>query len=228
MTIIHGQRAITPKQRFTPTVSPTTPYVRCVWKRGFDFVAASSALLFLWPFLLFIYLLIRFETGSPALFKHTRIGMGKVAFKCWKFRTMVVDADEQLKKLLEQPELALEWAATQKLRNDPRITKIGAFLRKTSLDELPQLWNILIGDMSFVGPRPVTRTEIKRYGSQVTAYLSLRPGLTGPWQVGGRSTTSFTHRVKLDVEYSETASFATDLALILKTSALVFGDRTAA
>lgn len=154
--------------------------------------------------------------------------MGKAAFKCWKFRTMVVDADEQLKKLLEQPELALEWAATQKLRNDPRITKIGAFLRKTSLDELPQLWNILIGDMSFVGPRPVTRTEIKRYGSQVSAYLSLRPGLTGPWPVGGQSTTSFTHRVKLDVEYSETASFATDLALILKTSTLVFGDRTAA
>jgi exopolysaccharide production protein ExoY len=205
-----------------------TPYVSSFWKRSFDIAAAASALLFLSPFLLLIFFLIRLETGTPSVFKHTRIGRNRVAFKCLKFRTMVMDADEQLKKLLEQPELAEEWNANQKLLNDPRITKIGAFLRKTSLDELPQLWNILVGDMSFVGPRPVTRAETRRYGHQASAYFSVRPGLTGPWQVGGRSSTSFSYRVKLDVEYAQSATFFGDMILILKTTTLVLGDRTAA
>jgi exopolysaccharide production protein ExoY len=228
VTIIHTQSEILVQHEITHKAAVPAPYVRSACKRSFDIIAAGSAILFLLPFLLVIYAFIRLESGSPALFKHTRIGMNKAAFKCWKFRTMVVDADEQLKKLLEQPELAREWAANQKLQNDPRITKIGAFLRKTSLDELPQLWNILVGDMSFVGPRPVTRAETKRYGHQACAYFSIRPGLTGPWQVGGRSSTSFSYRVNLDVEYSENATFLKDCVLILKTATLVFGDRTAA
>lgn len=197
-------------------------------KRAFDIVVSGTALVFLVPFLLFLYVVVRLEGGAPALFRHTRIGRNGKAFSCLKFRTMVVDADRRLEELLRDPVVAAEWRETQKLRNDPRITRIGRFLRRTSLDELPQLWNIFVGDMSLVGPRPVTRSELSRYGTIVGCYLAVRPGLTGPWQVGGRSNTTFSYRVELDRRYSVNSSFWGDIGYLFKTVWVVFGDRTAA
>jgi exopolysaccharide production protein ExoY len=204
------------------------PYVNSWVKRLFDCVAAGIGLVVLSPFLAFVFLLVKLEGGGDALFRHTRVGRNGHAFKCLKFRTMVQDADVRLAELLKDPVIAAEWRETQKLKKDPRITKIGGFLRKTSLDELPQLWNIFVGEMSLVGPRPVTTPELARYGNAVAAYLSVRPGLTGPWQIGGRSDTTFEKRVGMDHQYAISATFANDLVCILKTATVVLGDKTAA
>lgn len=187
-------------------------------KRLTDTVIASVALIFLLPVLVPIALLVRLSDGGPAIFRQKRIGRNGEEFFCLKFRSMHVDAAQQLKELLERdPRAREEWKATQKLENDPRITRLGNFLRKTSLDELPQLINIIKGDMSIVGPRPIVRNEIEKYGEYFRHYSSVRPGLTGLWQVSGRSETTYDERVALDVEYVQDRSYFMDLKIMAMT-----------
>lgn len=160
--------------------------------------------------------------GANIFFGHRRIGRDGKVFKCWKIRTMVTDAELRLREHLAQnPEAAAQWARDHKLDNDPRITRIGNFLRKTSLDELPQVWNILRGEMSFVGPRPIVRMELHKYGIHRPAYTSVRPGATGLWQVSGRNNISYDERVQLDVNYVQGMTFRQDLKLIAKTVMVV-------
>lgn len=160
--------------------------------------------------------------GTKLFFGHRRIGKNGKVFKCWKIRTMVVDAETRLREhLANNAEAAVEWARDHKLENDPRITGVGRFLRRTSLDELPQIWNVLKGDMSFVGPRPIVRTELHKYGSSRPAYTSVRPGVTGLWQVSGRNDTSYGERVALDVAYVDSMTFWRDLKLIAKTALVI-------
>jgi undecaprenyl-phosphate galactose phosphotransferase len=186
-------------------------------KPAFDFAIALGLVLFLAPLLLALALLIR-RDGGPAVFAHRRIGINGRPFGCFKFRTMVTDAEHRLAALLaSDAAAAAEWAATHKLKADPRITRLGAFLRRTSLDELPQLFNVLRGEMSLVGPRPVVASEMPRYAEDAAYYCKARPGLTGLWQVSGRSDTSYERRVRLDVWYVRNWSFWHDLAILIKT-----------
>jgi Undecaprenyl-phosphate galactose phosphotransferase WbaP len=190
-------------------------------KRVFDTTAALLLLIVLSPFMLLIAWLVR-RDGGPALFAHPRIGKKAKVFKCYKFRTMVVDAEKTLEKLLQQrPELRQQWLAERKLQSDPRVNKIGRFLRRTSLDELPQLLNVIRGEMSLVGPRPVVRSELRRFGSDVGYYLLVRPGMTGLWQISGRSDTDYDKRVYLDAWYVKNWSFWYDLIILLKTIKVV-------
>ena len=189
-----------------------------VMKRVTDFVLSGAALVFLLPVLLPLAIAIRLSDGGPALFKQRRIGRDGKEFRCYKFRSMVVDADVRLQQLLESDPLARkEWQETQKLENDPRITPFGQFLRKSSLDELPQLINILKGEMSIVGPRPIVQNEVEKYGDYFAHYCQVRPGLTGLWQVSGRSDTSYGERVLLDVQYVSDWSYIGDIKIIAKT-----------
>ena len=157
--------------------------------------------------------------GGPAFYGQQRVGRGGRLFTCWKIRTMVPDADAQLEGFLCDPALRAEWDRTQKLRDDPRVTRLGRFLRATSFDELPQLWNILRGEMSFVGPRPFTPDQTHLYPG--SAYFSLRPGLTGFWQVGPRNDVSFAARAVDDARYAREIGLATDLAVLARTAAVV-------
>lgn len=168
--------------------------------------------------LIFLYLCI-LHRGSP-IFAHERVGQNGKFFKCYKFQTMRPDAKKLLQiHIAENEEAAIEWQETHKLKNDPRIYgRFCEFLRKTGLDELPQILNILRGDMDVVGPRPVTSQELPRYGDNITHYYSVRPGLTGQWQVSGRNDISYEERVTLDVEYIKTATLYTDLTIIVKTA----------
>jgi Undecaprenyl-phosphate galactose phosphotransferase WbaP len=162
-------------------------------------------------------LLIRLD-GGPTLFRHNRLGAHMRMFPCLKFRTMHVNGDAILAQhLATNPEAAAEWATVQKLRNDPRITLVGRFLRKTSLDELPQLINVLRGEMSLVGPRPIVTSEVSFYGDSIDYYSRAKPGLTGLWQVSGRNNTSYPKRVQLDVWYVKNWSFWHDIVILMKT-----------
>ena len=181
-----------------------------------------SCILFALPFILVAFLiitiLIMLDSEGPVFYRQTRIGRYGRRFYVYKFRTMVQNADELLQKYLaESPELKAEWLATHKLKNDPRITRVGAILRKTSLDELPQLWNILIGEMSLIGPRPIVDAEVDKYGECFELYIQVRPGLTGLWQVSGRSDTSYERRVELDKYYVLNRSLKLDLQILWKT-----------
>lgn len=161
---------------------------------------------------------------GPVIYKHRRIGRGGRTFECLKFRTMVPNADQALRELLEtDPELKLEWVRDHKLRNDPRVTFIGRFLRRTSLDELPQLWNVLRGEMSLVGPRPIVREELLRYGRKVQDYLAIKPGITGLWQVMGRNDTNYRRRVVLDTYYARNQNLLLDIYILVKTTSVVLG-----
>jgi exopolysaccharide production protein ExoY len=187
-------------------------------KRAADIVIALCGILLLTPFFVICYVVIAGFSSGPVFFRHRRVGFNGRPFECLKFRTMAVDAPERLRRHLEtDPEAAAEWIATRKLRNDPRVTAIGAVLRKSSLDELPQLFNVLRGDMSIVGPRPVTEEELGRYFDAVNAYYSCRPGITGLWQVSGRSTTTFQRRVVLDSYYAHHWSIFLDAKIIVAT-----------
>lgn len=160
--------------------------------------------------------------GVSPIFGHRRIGKGGRVFQCWKLRTMVPDAEARLLRHLEtNPQAAQEWAETQKLAHDPRVTRVGRFLRRSSLDELPQLWNVLRGEMSIVGPRPVTEAELDRYGTARAAYLAMRPGITGIWQVRGRNSLSYIKRIAMDVEYAENCTAKEDAAILLRTVPVV-------
>jgi len=197
-------------------------------KRTFDFAIAAIALFFLAPAFLTIALLIRSGDRGPIFYRHTRVGRQGERFECLKFRTMAMDSEERLAQiLLTDPHAAAEWQEGQKLRNDPRITKIGAFLRKTSLDELPQLWNVLRGDMSIVGPRPITRAELNRYGRDRRYYLLVRPGITGLWQVSGRSSTGYERRIRYDREYLEEWSWLGEFWILLMTIPAVLNTKDA-
>jgi undecaprenyl-phosphate galactose phosphotransferase len=195
--------------------------VSCAVKRAMDVTAALLLLVLFAPLMLVIALLVR-QDGGPALFHHQRIGAGGRFFFCAKFRSMRVDAAAVLDELLAgDPAAAAEWAATQKLRNDPRVTRIGRLLRRTSLDELPQLLNILRGEMSLVGPRPIVASEARFYGEHIYDYYTAKPGVTGLWQVSGRSDTSYARRVQLDVWYARNRSVWHDLRIIAKTVPVV-------
>jgi lipopolysaccharide/colanic/teichoic acid biosynthesis glycosyltransferase len=193
-----------------------------IFKRAFDIVGASSAIVVLSPLLITIVAGAYISGGSP-LFRHRRVGRGGVFFDCFKFRTMVTDADTVLQNLLNSDhQIKEEWLRDHKLRDDPRITRFGRFLRRTSLDELPQLWNVLRGEMSLVGPRPVVPEELRRYGRKVATFLSARPGITGLWQISGRNNTDYRRRVALDVCYVRSRSAILDVYILVKTLRVVF------
>ncbi|WP_128565177.1 sugar transferase [Methylobacterium crusticola] len=195
-------------------------------KRGLDITASAAALILLSVLFGMIALAILALQGRPIFIRHRRIGRNGVSFPCLKFRTMVRDADAALTRhLAENPGAMLEWQATRKLKSDPRITALGKVLRDTSLDELPQLVNILRGEMSLVGPRPIVDEEAKRYGAAFADYKQVRPGLTGLWQCSGRNDVSYERRVMLDRQYIRTWSFTQDLAIILKTVPAVIKSR---
>lgn len=190
-------------------------------KRVFDLFAALVLLVLGAMPLLYIALRIR-QDGGPAIFAHKRVGQSGKVFPCFKFRTMQVDAEERLRELLaNDPAARAEWEREFKLRNDPRITPIGQFLRRTSLDELPQLFNVIRGEMSLVGPRPVIRAELARYGDDVDYFLKVRPGMTGLWQVSGRNDTNYETRVYLDTWYVKNWSLWYDIAILFKTIRVV-------
>ncbi|MGI4746547.1 MAG: sugar transferase [Janthinobacterium lividum] len=196
-------------------------------KLALDFVLAFIILMLISPVFIVIYIACRLD-GGGALFAHQRVGANGQSFPCLKFRTMVIDSDRVLQDALEcDPELASMWAATRKLRNDPRVTPIGRFLRASSLDELPQLINILRGEMSLVGPRPIVESEVPFYGDKISHYYAVRPGLTGLWQVSGRSNTSYDRRVELDVSYVTNWTFRSDVAILLKTVSVVIAQQGA-
>ena len=187
-------------------------------KRGLDILISATALVLLLPIMLMVAALIAYTTGLPVFYSHKRVGFSGREFSCYKFRTMVANADAALQNLLAtDPAAAAEWKEGRKLRSDPRITRLGNMLRKSSLDELPQLFNILTGDMSCIGPRPIPRDELLRYGPYDREYLSARPGLTGLWQVSGRNSLSYNSRIALDRFYVRRWSLWLDLLIVLKT-----------
>jgi exopolysaccharide production protein ExoY len=188
------------------------------WFRPFDFVLALVALIFFAPLMLLVALAIKLTAPGPIFFSHRRIGRNGHEFPCHKFRTMAVDADARLAALLrDDPVARAEWDRDHKLRNDPRITRIGHILRKTSLDELPQLFNVLGGTMSCVGPRPIVAKEIVRYGRRFNTYCQVRPGITGLWQVSGRNDTSYRRRVAMDVLYVRSRTLRLNGLIMAKT-----------
>ncbi|MFI0435196.1 MAG: sugar transferase [Parachlamydiaceae bacterium] len=189
-------------------------------KRCFDLFFSLFLLIVGSPFFLLIGLIIFLTSPGPIIYSHERVGRGGKCFRCYKFRSMYSDADKKLKDILDRsPQLREEWEKTYKLKNDPRVTPFGSFLRRTSLDEVPQFWNVLKGDLSIVGPRPVLQEEINKY-YHLKAYkiLSIRPGLTGIWQVSGRNDVqSYENRVMMDEYYVDNHSFLMDMKLIAKT-----------
>jgi exopolysaccharide production protein ExoY len=187
-------------------------------KRMVDIAVAITATILVSPILFVIALAVKLSMGGPVIYRHRRIGFGGRPFDCLKFRTMVANGDEVLERhLAANPAAADEWRRSRKLADDPRVTRFGWFLRKTSLDELPQLLNILRGEMSCVGPRPIVAEELERYGIHAHEYLRARPGVTGSWQVSGRSNVSYGDRVKLDTEYVRKWSFGSDLIILART-----------
>ncbi|MCC5831762.1 MAG: sugar transferase [Chlamydiales bacterium] len=187
-------------------------------KRVFDISFSLCLLLALFPVFLLIGLAIFICSPGPIFYTQIRLGRGGKPFKCYKFRTMRIDADEHLKKILQKdPLLSSEWERNQKLKIDPRIFPFGKYLRKTSLDELPQFWNVLKGDLSVVGPRPYMLKQRNELGPLAFKILSVRPGMTGLWQTSGRSNTTFNQRIALDAQYVDAYSMRFDCLLILKT-----------
>ncbi|MGB3417561.1 MAG: sugar transferase [Mesorhizobium sp.] len=203
-----------------------SPPIGGTFKRFFDITAALAGLTVISPLFLMLILLVKFSDGGKVFYGHRRIGRSGRVFHCLKFRTMVEDGDAVLAAYLARnPQEREEWLATRKLQNDPRVTRVGAVLRKLSLDELPQIFNILRGEMSFVGPRPVVRDELKMYGTSASFYLKSRPGLTGLWQVSGRNDVSYQARVAFDRHYVENWSFVFDLKILIRTVPAVFSSR---
>ena len=184
-------------------------------KRIMDVILATIALVVLSPIFLIIAIAIKTESKGPVLFKHTRIGKDGKIIKLYKFRSMVINAEELIKSFT--PEQMKEYKENYKLTNDPRITKIGKFLRKTSLDELPQLLNIIKGDLSIIGPRPVVTDELKKYGTNTEKFLSVTPGLTGYWAANGRSCTTYEQRMQMELYYIDNLSLKMDVKVFFKT-----------
>jgi exopolysaccharide production protein ExoY len=209
---------------YTPhVVVPPKPLWARVGKRIVDTLGAVVLALVFAPLIIAVMLILR-RDGQPVIYRHRRVGKHGQPFSCLKFRTMVPDADRILHSLLEQDEgLKAEWIQNHKLKNDPRVTVIGRFLRQTSLDELPQLWNVLRGEMSLVGPRPVVREELLRYGRNGGFYLAVKPGITGLWQATGRNDTDYRRRVAMDIYYVRNHNFWLDTYILMKTTGVVLG-----
>jgi exopolysaccharide production protein ExoY len=203
-----------------PTRIETPP--KLLWrKRVFDMVFGAALIVFLAPLMLIIAALVKLD-GGPVLYGHRRVGANGQSFRCWKFRSMVVNADTVLADVLRSdPEARAQWQRDFKLKTDPRITPIGQFLRTTSLDELPQLFNVMAGDMSLIGPRPIVVEEIERYGDAFRHYCACRPGMTGLWQVSGRNGVDYVRRVNFDEQYATSWSFLLDLTVLCRTVVVV-------
>ena len=195
-----------------------------VSKRALDVIASFLGLVILSPILLIVAILIKLESKGPAIFAQSRIGLNGKEFKMYKFRSMVQNAEELKEKLAKQNEMS---GPMFKMKNDPRVTKVGKFIRKTSIDELPQLLNILKGDMTLVGPRPSLPREVEKFESWMLKRLEVKPGLTCYWQVSGRNNIDFYEWMKLDLKYVNDMSFWLDIKLIFKTVAVLFGDKNA-
>lgn len=212
-----------PNTQLSPTSTPqdSASFYSKFGKRVLDLGLALAIAPLVLPVIGLLVLLVR-RDGGPGIFAHTRIGKDGVPFKCYKIRSMVVDAEAKLEAYLAaNPEARAEWERDVKLANDPRITKFGNFLRKSSLDELPQLFNVFSGAMSFVGPRPVPAKELERYGAAKSVYESLRPGITGLWQVSGRNDVTYDERIEMDRDYANTVSMGLDLSIIARTAGAV-------
>lgn len=195
-------------------------------KRGIDIAVAGTAILLLLPLLLLVAAAVWMGDRKSPIFRHTRLGRHGRPFGCLKFRTMVVDSERALEAHLASSAAArAEWAATHKLADDPRVTALGRVLRKTSLDELPQLVNVLRGEMSLVGPRPIVQAEVARYGAAFATCFAVSPGVTGLWQVSGRSDTTYEERVALDLDYATRWSLQRDIAILARTIPAVFAQR---
>lgn len=187
-------------------------------KRFLDIFFSFLLIIFLIPLFLIIGVIIKINSKGPVLYTQKRIGKNNITFSCYKFRTMHPEANYLLKEILiKNPNFKNEFAETRKIINDPRITKIGKFLRFSSLDELPQIVNVLKGDMSLIGPRPIVKSEIKKYGNDFKKVFSIKPGISGLWQVSGRNKISYNKRVELDIFYSENISFRLDIKIFIKT-----------
>lgn len=184
-------------------------------KRILDCILATIALIILSPIYLIIAIAVKIDSKGPIFFCHTRIGKNGKIIKIYKYRTMVTNAEELIKQFT--PEQMKEYKENFKLENDPRITKVGKFLRKTSLDELPQLLNIIQGDLALIGPRPVVKKELEKYGENAGKFLSVTPGLTGNWAASGRSNTTYEERMKMELWYVDNISFITDVKIFFKT-----------
>ncbi len=192
-------------------------------KTSFDLIFASIFIVLSLPFFLFFALLIKFSSRGPIFFLQERIGKNNKTFKCIKFRTMHPEAEDMLENLIKNDEILMkEFKDIHKLKNDPRITKIGKFLRKTSLDEIPQFLNVLRMEMSVVGPRPIVKEEIDKYGDSIKKVLTIRPGITGLWQISGRNNLTYKRRVLLDCNYVKNKNFLIDIRIIIRTFGVIF------
>ncbi|MFS2225180.1 sugar transferase [Pantoea sp. B65] len=222
LIVSNGNGALTEKSQINYSVL----YSKFV-KRLVDFILSAAAIFLLSPVLLYLTVHISLSGGSP-IYGHLRIGKNGKPFKCYKFRTMRRDSDKVLKMILRVNSAAAhQWASEFKLKNDPRITRIGRLLRKTSLDELPQLFNVFMGNMSLIGPRPVTAVEISVYGRSKRHYFKCKPGISGLWQVSGRNDVSYSRRIALDTAYAKRRTFFLDIIIMIKTIFVIFGRKGA-
>ena len=191
-------------------------------KRVFDIVFSIAMIIFCFPIFFILSILIKLGSRGPIFYSQIRLGKNKKPFKCIKFRTMSEEADDILKNLLiENEDLRDEFQRTQKLKNDPRITPIGKFLRRTSLDEFPQFINVVLGEMSIIGPRPIVKEEQNRYDKNLNEVFSIKPGITGLWQVSGRNNLSYERRVMLDLIYARNRNFYIDLNILIRTIGVI-------
>jgi exopolysaccharide production protein ExoY len=194
--------------------------------RNLDIILSGLALLFLLPVMVVLAIVTWVGDPGPIFFGHVRIGKNGRSFRCFKFRTMVTDAEQRLTHLLQtDPVARADWERDRKLTNDPRITGIGRFMRKSSLDELPQLWNVICGEMSLIGPRPIVQAEVPRYGRYIADYMATRPGISGLWQISGRNDVSYRRRVALDVAFARSQSLKLYLRILVLTVPAVLFQR---
>ena len=191
-------------------------------KRFLDFIFAFLLIILLIPLFLIIGILIKISSKGAIIYIQKRIGKNNTSFSCYKFRTMHPQSKYLLKKILvKNKDFKNQFSQTRKIVNDPRITRFGKFLRFSSLDELPQIFNVLIGDMSFIGPRPIVKSEIKKYGKEFGKVFSIKPGISGLWQVSGRNNLSYDKRVELDINYSENINFLLDIKIFIRTIVVI-------
>lgn len=213
---IDGSLAIKNETDYSEQIKKVGIYNKYI-KRGIDIFLSLIGLIILSPIFCIIAIAIKLDSKGPVFYKHKRIGKNGKIIYLYKFRSMYTDSKERLEMLLKNPDIKREWEENFKLENDPRITKVGSLLRKTSLDELPQLLNILKGEMSIIGPRPVIDEELEKYGQNKDKFLSVTPGLTGWWACNGRSATTYEDRMKLELYYVENQSFVLDIKCFFKT-----------
>lgn len=213
---IDGSLAIKNETDYSEQIKKVGIYNKYI-KRGLDIFLSLIGLVLLSPVFVMISIAIKLDSKGTVFYKHKRIGKNGKTIYLYKFRSMYADSKERLEMLLKNPDIKKEWEENFKLENDPRITKVGSFLRKTSLDELPQLLNILKGEMSIIGPRPVIGEELEKYGQDKNKFLSVTPGLTGWWACNGRSATTYEDRMKLELYYVENQNFSLDIKCFFKT-----------